>query len=227
MSAARRVRWECPAGKHPGVLGPTRPPKDAVARFCLPCSMETGRLVSRVAPALERERAAKTTRRAESARKSRERERERVEANRRIVVTEVNGESGVLNIDEVVRDILGLPEIREQRRLWGQPRPTVVVRRRPTEGVSGHAKVWRGEIVVTIGQGCSRERVEELLLHEVVHAVLHSTEAHGGAFRAALIRASREFWPGIVTPPNQGEVYAMDDLITEAAKTLRRWEAMA
>ena len=56
-----RVRWDCPNG-HPGVLGPMRPRMDSVVRYCLTCSQQTGRLVPRVAPALERKREAKRQR---------------------------------------------------------------------------------------------------------------------------------------------------------------------
>src|ERR1041385_7908563 len=58
MAAAKRVRWNCPNGLHPGVLGPSRPPRASVVRFCLPCSEVSGRLVERVAPALETKRTA-------------------------------------------------------------------------------------------------------------------------------------------------------------------------
>lgn len=55
MSAAkRRVRWLCPNGC-PAVLGPTRPPIDAVCRYCLRCSTTSRTLVTRTAPALERQ----------------------------------------------------------------------------------------------------------------------------------------------------------------------------
>jgi hypothetical protein len=59
-----RIRWDCPNGRHPGVLGPTRPRMDSVVRYCLTCSQQTGRLVLRVAPTLERKRAAKQQREA-------------------------------------------------------------------------------------------------------------------------------------------------------------------
>jgi hypothetical protein len=74
----KRVRWECPNGEHPGVLGSTRPPKDSIVRYCLPCSEASGRLVERVAPALERKRAAKTAARKTKAQKQQEREAARM-----------------------------------------------------------------------------------------------------------------------------------------------------
>lgn len=55
MSAPkRRVRWVCPNGC-PAVLGPARPPMDAVCRYCLRCSATSLTLVTRTAPVLERQ----------------------------------------------------------------------------------------------------------------------------------------------------------------------------
>lgn len=55
-----RVRWTCPTGKGcPAVLASPRPRRDDVARYCLACSAERGRLVLRVAPALEAKRETK------------------------------------------------------------------------------------------------------------------------------------------------------------------------
>lgn len=58
MPAPKRIRWDCPTGSHPGVLGPRRPRRDDIVRYCLDCSQATGRLVERTAPALERARTA-------------------------------------------------------------------------------------------------------------------------------------------------------------------------
>lgn len=56
------VRWDCPNGLHPGVLGPVRPRMDNTVRYCLPCSERAGVLVRRVAPTLERKRKARDER---------------------------------------------------------------------------------------------------------------------------------------------------------------------
>jgi hypothetical protein len=49
-----------------------KPRMDSIVRYCLPCSQKAGRLVRRVAPALERQRELKRQR------EERERERKRV-----------------------------------------------------------------------------------------------------------------------------------------------------
>ena len=50
----RRLRWSCPNG-HVDVLGPSRPRRDNVCRYCLPCSQLLGRLTGRTALSLMRE----------------------------------------------------------------------------------------------------------------------------------------------------------------------------
>lgn len=57
MTAPKQARWVCPRC-NVGRLAPTRPRRDDVRRYCLPCSEATGRLVERVAPSIERKRAA-------------------------------------------------------------------------------------------------------------------------------------------------------------------------
>jgi hypothetical protein len=54
----KQVRWACPNGCA-AVLGPTKPRRDDVKRYCLACSAVRGRLVERTAPALERAREAR------------------------------------------------------------------------------------------------------------------------------------------------------------------------
>lgn len=54
----KNVRWKCEICGS-GLLAPSRPRKNDVRRYCLPCSSKTGRLVERVAPSLEKQREAK------------------------------------------------------------------------------------------------------------------------------------------------------------------------
>jgi hypothetical protein len=61
VSTTKRVRWACPNGC-PAVLGPSRPRRDDVARYCLTCSAKRGRLVLRTAPSLEAKRESKAER---------------------------------------------------------------------------------------------------------------------------------------------------------------------
>lgn len=52
---AKQVRWKCP-NCDDGLLAPSRPRRNDVRRYCLPCSAKSGRLVDRLAPALDKQR---------------------------------------------------------------------------------------------------------------------------------------------------------------------------
>jgi hypothetical protein len=56
---AKQVRWKCPICDD-GLLAPTRPRRNDVRRYCLPCSTKSGRLVDRFAPSLEKKREKRT-----------------------------------------------------------------------------------------------------------------------------------------------------------------------
>ncbi len=55
---SKQVRWKCAICDH-GLLAPTKPRKNDVRRYCLPCSSKSGKLVERVAPSLEKQRTVK------------------------------------------------------------------------------------------------------------------------------------------------------------------------
>lgn len=70
------VRWTCPNDLHPGVLGPSKPRRDNLCRYCLPCSEKVGKLVERVVPKLEAKREAKRERASEKAKAARAKARQ-------------------------------------------------------------------------------------------------------------------------------------------------------
>ena len=49
----KQARWKCEKCND-GLLAPSRPRKNDVRRYCLPCSAKQGTLVERIAPALEK-----------------------------------------------------------------------------------------------------------------------------------------------------------------------------
>lgn len=160
---AKRVRWECPAGEHPGVLGSTRPLADATVRYCLPCSEAEGRLVKRVAPALERKRAAKTAVATERRKSKAEREREAKRAERVLVVREVDGSLGEVDVRRTVDRMMRLPALREFSErscpYYGLSAPDVTLRRsRSKNYTSGHA--WYGTWAFTVTAAANPRRVE-------------------------------------------------------------------
>lgn len=247
--ATRRVRWECPNGC-PAVLGSTRPPKDATARFCLSCSAKASRLVERSAPALERQRAAKATVRQTKAQQQRERERLAREAALKVTVLDY-GEAGVVTLD--AGELLGrawrsdtLKAARADHGLrWMTLPPTITIRRgQPDKGraarmrdpveavergrvrdtMSGHSKWGTGDIVLTIAPGLGREWLEAIVVHEAAHSALSDGIAHGGTWRSTYIRAMRELYGVVVWNTSQAS-WRLDEDITLALREMGRCDA--
>lgn len=245
MAKAKRVRWECPDGLHPGVLGSTRPPADATVRFCLDCSADSGRLVKRTAPALERKRAAKTV--ARETREQERRRRDRDERERALKVTVLDYESGEVELDagELLKAAWRTSAIRERladhwRYPGRQSVPALTIRRgRPDAGravrpigpdqadrgrdrdaMSGHAKQWSEQIVLTVAPGLGREWLEAIVVHEAAHVAAVET-AHGPAWRSTYIRAMRELYGVEVRNGGQAN-WRLDEDITLALRARGR-----
>lgn len=77
----KQARWKCPQCGA-GILAPTKPRMDDVRRYCLPCSGKTGRLVERIAPALEAKREQAVAKRREKAHHKRQVARRRANTPR-------------------------------------------------------------------------------------------------------------------------------------------------
>jgi len=167
-------RWVCPACGS-GVLAPDRPRRDDVRRYCLDCSAETGRLVERSCPALDR---------------AREASRERA-AYRAATKTQRAADAR-----RAAHTLDGFDLLAEARRLWrlpgmkaaprgNRPLPTISFRfSRTKTHSSGHCKTTTPgrDIVVTCGTNLADARC--VLLHELVHAAERPHEWHGPRFKA-------------------------------------------
>jgi hypothetical protein len=214
MAKAKRVRWECPEGLHPGVLGSTRPPKDSTVRFCWPCSEAAGRLVQRRAPALERKRSQAAERRAAKSADAKARE---AEVRARALVVEVLDAEGLpfeLDAGVLLREAWRSQAMREVLALtWQQPGrqavPEFTIRRgteqaararrdcrseRARDRTSGHAYSYGGPITMTVGPGCGEEWVRAIVIHEAVHAALPEKHHHGSWWRSGYLRVVRELY---------------------------------
>lgn len=222
----RRVRWECPSGKHPGVLGSTRPRMNATVRYCLPCSEAEGFLVERVAPALENERAARTA--TVEKRQAQREQRKRTAAQQQNVLTvrEADGSHGEVNIKQTLEQMMRLPALRnyaEQACPYVRLQaPAVTLRRSATKSYSsGHAPYYNWRFVVTAAVDPTREDFEELLLHELLHLLMPG-EHHNQRYRARLALAAREWWPGLtVKASDHNSCHGMDQAIAQAARKLK------
>ena len=178
MAKTRRTRWVCPScGK--GKLGPQRPRKDNVVRWCLPCSAKTGKLVERSAPSLEKKAeekadAAKTRRAAKKAK-----------ADEKWIV---HG----FDLRAVLR-VLWRSKTMKAARTQAKLPALSITRAKNTRhlGSSGHASPWKHSIHVTINPRSGPMAVLQLLAHEVAHlgpviGRRGSREWHGADFRARL-----------------------------------------
>lgn len=68
----KQIRWKCEQCDN-GLLAPSRPRKNDVRRYCLPCSAKQGTLVERIAPALQNKSERKQIQRKQLVAKRRER----------------------------------------------------------------------------------------------------------------------------------------------------------
>jgi hypothetical protein len=188
-TTTNRVRWNCPNERHPGVLGPGRPPKDSLVRYCLDCSVETGRLVARVAPALERKRAAaavtsKAKAKAKRSRAALAREKAKAAETERYTV------EGVDLRDEFKRLIRLRAFGGLKGRLYRRP-PQFRINRRsqyPTRR-HGYAEPWLNRITMCNWPSLTLARARETLVHELTHIVVghsHTEGWHGPTFRRTL-----------------------------------------
>lgn len=209
MAATKRTRWECPTGSHPGKLGPSKPRRDDIVRYCLPCSEATGRLVERIAPALERKRQAVKDRAV--ARRRAEHERAAVERQRRAEAEAARYTfAGVDLRDEVAR-------LRRLRafggaggRLARRP-PTFHVRHAKTEPRSTLAGAWPStwRFQVTIYPGVDLADLRESLVHELAHLYVGGDRSdrnrwHGDRWRRTMRAAFREaYGPDVVVVTNR------------------------
>lgn len=219
------MRWECPNGLHPAVLGASRPPADATVRFCLACSAKESRLVRRTAPALEREREERKVRVASKAERTRERARTEREQAQWVDVLDFDGAAMQLNAQAMLARAWESEELRARRAEWSPKRPRLTIRcssavRRGTRDgdyISGHAKVGEAQIVLTVGPGLRREWLEAIVIHEAAHSACPPRVSHGGQWRRAYRRALRELY-GVEVEDRGQPVYQLD---SDAAAALR------
>jgi hypothetical protein len=198
MSAAKRVRWICPTGEHSGELGSSRPAKDALVRYCIPCSLKAGKLIERRAPLLERKRSAAQKSAAAKAKAKRARQaaakRRATEAETALYTVE-----GVDLRDELTR----LLRLKTWGGRFGTPgrdggfhrRPTFTMTRRSTVPTRlGFAEPWANRIHLTRYPGITLADARETLVHELTHLKvdIDDNEWHGNRFRATMTAAFKE-----------------------------------
>lgn len=202
-------RWICPlcsAGK----LAPSKPRKDDVRRFCLPCSEKTGRLVERTCPALDAQRAKRKASKAEQDKRKRAAaSRKKAEAKAR---QEARLHFGGFDLRVELKRIWNNKEARKMRRDTGvdhrPPPPLVINSARQRRGVTGFA-YHRHEIRISIPKDWTDAgQVLSTLSHEVAHRCLPNGEGHSNRFFALEARLAREVYSADVPPMPPARAYA-------------------
>lgn len=168
------TRWTCPNGKHPTVMAPTKPRRDDVRRYCLPCSEAKGRLVQRVAPTLDARRERAEEKRKLTAKAKTAREREQEDAYFMVHGVDLRAELKKLFASKVAQ------QYAHQMRRHFTVLPTIVVRTRSTPNVRryGVAYTSRHQILINRIPGQDQHTVRETLAHELAH-ILTPTPGHG------------------------------------------------
>jgi hypothetical protein len=167
--ATKQVRWKC-AKCDSGVLAPSKPRKDDIRRYCLPCSEEAGRLQMRVAPALEKQR----ERSAMSNKKKNQRKRQT--ASKRATVK--NQKAATLKarqrmFDKEAARIWDLMEPWHKNKYNGKvPKVVLGLAKTVGHGGGGHATTWNHTVQVNLSQlqtATSQKYAWHVLAHELAH----------------------------------------------------------
>jgi hypothetical protein len=193
-TTTKKVRWECPTGAHPAILASTRPARDAIVRYCLKCSEATGKLTPRVAPALERKRAAASASAAAKAKS----QRARAAAAKVKAKADEDARHTVEGVDLRIeyKKLLKLRTFGGKTgNLFRNP-PELVISRRSSEPTSryGYAEhTWSGRrISICTWPGLTLADARETLVHELVHHFVGLHHDHDEVFRQTMTKAFRE-----------------------------------
>ena len=198
-------RWVCPRCQA-GTNGPERPRKDDVRRWCLTCSAETGRLVERTSPALERKRAAGAARSATKQRTKAERERQTRFA---AVSAPVTDRDKPVRIDNLLEEVWRLPT-RKLEAPHYKVAPSLKVQRSEKPYTTGHCWYGADYLTVTIGRVDFADALG-VVIHEAAHEIAYRTgraryvrgksgprggKGHGTLFRS-IFRSLVSEWSGV------------------------------
>lgn len=188
------TRWVCPTCSS-GVDAPERPRKDDVRRYCLTCSASTGRLVERVSPKLERQRARSAVKSAERATAKRE------QARSKWIVNSIDaaGNMREINVRSELKRALTSMGFFDGWVRSSQPSMDdieIKLRRSSTKDYVTGCATQRGFFVaMTIPIPAKTEDVLHLIYHEAAHMANRRGDGHGPGFRKVLAEAQAKRWP--------------------------------
>lgn len=209
----KQVRWKCANCNH-GLLAPTKPRKNDVRRYCLPCSAKTGKLVERVSPTLEKQRTVKSE-------------------QRKVKVEKLNDKNKVMREKKSVVVKRNAAIQKEGERVWklmegwhkGKRMPKINIVNARNQLGAGHATFWNNEIQVNVNMK-QTERSSQwtwyVLAHELAHCACPPVrtngkrDVHHKEFYKALKHACERRWKVSVSFADvRGEQYgyAVDHII--------------
>lgn len=161
----KQARWQCPQCQT-GILAPTKPRKNDTRRYCLPCSAKQGKLVERIAPALQAKREKRAAYTTTKTNKKRQKERKQKQTQKHQTQNETKRK-------QIIHQ--------EAQRIWelmhdwhkGKPLPQITIARGQNRGKQyGHAYTHRNKIQINVDQYQTPERskrVWAVLTHELAH----------------------------------------------------------
>jgi len=185
----KQVRWKCEKCDD-GLLAPSRPRKNDVRRYCLPCSAKQGTLVERIAPALQKHREKRAAFVSVKVKEKRVREQQKLQP--------------IKERQKKARQRQAIFE-KEADRIWSLFYPEGTWRKRPrikivfarNRGCSG-VNYGGSNILIRIGRTSSGGVSEwEVLAHELCHSVVPTSlknGSHGKAFYVALKNVIEKRW---------------------------------
>lgn len=218
MAKPKRYRWTCPRCES-GVLASSAPRRNAIVRYCLPCSEDAGSLVERTCPALDAQRRAKEQQRLAKAKRKRTSAATRRAANKR--------QSGrrAAKVKAAREEVAG--DLHEElKRIWPialkySPRddvpeavPELGLYTRTGSHTSGYAS-WDDDhrMHVSVGVNDDVAGAYGTLAHEAAHLVQNRDGVHDRGFWVILIDIVHEAY---------GAVVYIDQLDDESTKYLKQ-----
>ena len=220
----KQVRWKCAICDN-GLLAPSKPRKNDVRRYCLPCSSESGKLVERVAPTLEKQRTAKKAA-----------VKKKTVAKRATVAKRTAPAKAQQRIDAQRAKMIHA----EAEKIWklmqpyhkGTPLPKIVIARGRNHGSQyGHAGRNYIQVNVDRSQCVSRsKRVWQVLAHELCHIAVPpiyrngARDVHSREFYRCLQDAWQRRWKCEISFAEVSTWgYSVDYIIERQASHLIDW----
>ena len=220
--ATKKKRWVCPLDCGNNSLAPSRFRQDDVRRYCIPCSLSTGKMVVRVCPALE-------TKRARAASVSLVKgQQQRDKAREKHLLTDGT------DVRALVKKALALKS-------WGKENPRVerAVRRCDVDVEIGepqgsHGRAWTGRCHIHLRKDISGNEAFSLIVHELAHIADYAIRrsrmrkgrrpAHDRFFWSLYLTGMQEVFPEL--RGRERELWEIDRRQREGARALRaEWKA--